>query len=84
MPEVTEMGTKLKPGDKVEWNTSQGKIRGEIVERLAKPTHVKRHSVQASPDDPQYLVESGLTGARAAHKPRALKKIMKGTRDEKA
>ncbi len=78
------MGTELKPGDKVEWNTSQGKTHGEVVERLINPAHVKGHRVRATPENPEYLVESDVTGAKAAHKPQALRKTTKKTRDEKA
>ncbi len=36
---------------------------------------IKRHQVKASPDDPQFRVKSDKTGAEAAHKPDALKKV---------
>jgi hypothetical protein len=68
------MADKLKSGDKVEWETSQGKTSGTVKKKLTKPTDIKGHHVAASADDPQYLVESEKTGAEAAHKPEALKK----------
>ncbi|WP_439594553.1 DUF2945 domain-containing protein [Falsiroseomonas sp.] len=64
----------LKPGDKVAWKTSQGETQGKVVRKQTSPTHIKGHKVDASTDDPQYIVESAKTGARAAHKPGALHK----------
>lgn len=64
----------LKKGDKVEWTTSQGKTHGTVEKKQTAPTHIKGHKVQASPDDPQYIVKSDASGKEAAHKPAALKK----------
>lgn len=69
------MDKKLAKGDKVAWETSQGTTEGKIVRKQTSPTHIKSHKVNASPDEPQFIVESEKTGARAAHKPEALKKI---------
>lgn len=71
------MADKLKKGDQVEWETSQGKTSGTVKKKLTEPTDIKGHHVAASADDPQYLVESEKTGAEAAHKPGALKKSKK-------
>jgi hypothetical protein len=64
----------LKPGDEVSWESSQGTIEGKVVKKATAPTRVKGHKVAASPDDPQYIVKSDKTGAKAAHKPGSLKK----------
>ena len=64
----------FKAGDKVKWDHSQGTTTGKVVRKLTKPTKIKTHKVAASPDNPEYLVESGKTGARAAHKPTELRK----------
>ena len=61
-------------GDKVKWDHSQGTATGKVVRKLTSPTKIKTHKVAASPDNPEYLVESGKTGARAAHKPSELRK----------
>lgn len=71
------MGEKLKKGDKVEWETSQGKTSGTVKKKLTAKTKIKGHTVAASEEDPQFLVESDKTGAEAAHKPAALKKANK-------
>lgn len=68
------MTKELKPGDKVAWNTSQGETQGEVVKKQTSDTQIKGHKVAASKEDPQYVVKSDKTGAKAAHKPDALKK----------
>lgn len=65
---------KLSPGDKVQWKTSQGVTSGVVKKKLTSKTKIKSHVVAASKRNPEYLVESEKTGARAAHKPSALKK----------
>ena len=69
------MTDTFKKGDKVEWHSSHGKVQGTIIRKLTAPTDIKGHHVNASSDEPQYLVESDKTGAEAAHKPDALKKM---------
>jgi len=66
---------EFKKGDRVEWNTSQGKTIGKVKQKLTSPTDVSGHHVNASQDNPQYLVESEKTGKEAAHKPESLKKL---------
>lgn len=68
------MADSLKSGDRVEWPSSQGTVAGEVKRKLVKPTRIKGHRVAASPENPEYLVESEKTGAQAAHKPASLKK----------
>lgn len=68
------MSDDLKKGDKVAWNTSQGETKGAVVKKQTSETQIKGHTVKATKDDPQFIVESDKTGARAAHKPDALKK----------
>lgn len=69
------MAKDLERGDKVEWNTPQGKTRGRVVKKLTRETHVKGHKVAASPDHPEFLVKSDASGKEAAHKPGSLKKV---------
>ena len=64
----------FKAGDTVKWDHSQGTTTGKVVRKLTKPMTIKDHKVAASKDNPEYLVESGKTGARAAHKPGELRK----------
>lgn len=69
------MAEQFKNGDRVEWNTSQGKTTGKVVKKLTSPTDIKEHHIAASEDNPEYLVESDKTGKQAAHKPDALKRL---------
>lgn len=64
----------LKKGDRVEWETPQGKTAGKVVKKLTSRTKIKGHEVAASKQEPEYLVESEKSGGKAAHKPEALKK----------
>ena len=64
----------VKTGDHVTWDSAQGEVKGKVVKKLTSPTKIKSHNVAASKDNPEYLVESDKTGARAAHKPGELKK----------
>ncbi|MBS7456927.1 DUF2945 domain-containing protein [Coralloluteibacterium stylophorae] len=68
------MAERLKKGDKVAWQTSQGTTHGTVEKTLTRPTDIKSHHVAASPDNPEYLVVSDKSGKHAAHKPDALKK----------
>lgn len=69
------MASKLKPGDHVEWETSQGKTRGTVKQKLTSPIKIKDHKVAASEEHPEFLVETDETKKKAAHKPEALKKV---------
>ncbi|GGE55748.1 hypothetical protein GCM10007276_36020 [Agaricicola taiwanensis] len=68
------MAKELKKGDKVEWDTSQGKTHGEVVKKQTSRTQIKSHTVAASRDNPQYIVKSAKSGKEAAHKPEELRK----------
>ncbi|MDH7641008.1 hypervirulence associated TUDOR domain-containing protein [Sphingomonas oryzagri] len=63
----------VKEGDRVEWNSHGGTAEGKVVKKVTKRTSVKGHTVAASKDDPQFIVETD-EGKRAAHKPEALRK----------
>ena len=65
---------EFKQGDTVEWNTPQSKTRGRVKKKLTSPTQVGGQNINASEDDPRYLVESEKSGKEAAHKPDALSK----------
>jgi len=71
------MAKDLKKGDRVEWETSQGKTTGTVKKKLTSPMKIKGHKVAASNDNPEFLVESEKSGDEAAHKPESLKKTAK-------
>ena len=68
------MAKEFRQGDRVEWNTPQGKTHGTVKKKLTSETEVGGQKINASEDDPRYLVESGKSGKEAAHKPDALSK----------
>lgn len=65
---------KLRKGDKVRWNTSQGETTGEVVEINTRGTKVGGTKLKGSEKEPIYLVKSDKTGKKAGHKARALRK----------
>jgi hypothetical protein len=68
------MAENLKKGDKVEWETPQGKTEGTVKKKLTAAAKIKGHTVAASTENPEYLVKSDKSGKTAAHKPESLKK----------
>ena len=68
------MAQEFKQGDTVEWNTPQGKTRGKVKRKLTASGQIGEQKVNASEDDPRYVVESEKSGKEAAHKPDALSK----------
>jgi hypothetical protein len=68
------MAQDFKQGDRVKWNTPQGETHGKVKKRLTSTTEVGGQKVNASDDDPRYLVESEKSGKEAAHKPDSLSK----------
>ena len=69
------MTDTFRVGDKVQWQSPQGPAHGTIKKKLTSHTGIKGHEVAASPEHPEYLVVSEKTGAEAAHKATALKKV---------
>ncbi len=67
------MADDLKAGDKVKWKSHGGEAHGKVVKKQTSETKIKSHTVKASKDNPQFIVETG-EGKRAAHKPGALTK----------
>ncbi len=67
------MTERLKAGDKVSWSSHGGTATGKVVRKVTEPMQIKGHKVAASPDNPEFLVETE-EGKRAAHKPEALRK----------
>jgi hypothetical protein len=82
---VTEEGGHVaqrafRKGDKVAWNTPQGRTTGRVVERVTGERTVandgqRGQKVKGSEDDPRYVVESDSTGKRAAHRADALERL---------
>ena len=69
------MAQEFKQGDIVEWNTPQGKTQGKVKKKLTSSTEVGGQKINASDDDPRYLIESQKSGKESAHKPDSLSKV---------
>jgi hypothetical protein len=67
--------SELEVGDRVSWNTPQGRTRGTIVERKTADFEFAGQHFTASKNDPAFMVESEKSGARDAHKSGALRKL---------
>lgn len=64
----------LRKGTKVEWDASQGTVKGTVEKVVTSTTQVKGHVAKATPDHPEVLVKSDRTGAEAVHRPGELRK----------
>lgn len=69
------MATELSEGDRVSWNTPQGRTRGTVQEKRTKDFRFAGQSFTASEDEPAYIVKSEKSGDEAAHKGSALRKL---------
>ncbi|MET0162162.1 MAG: DUF2945 domain-containing protein [Microbacteriaceae bacterium] len=69
--------SSISVGDRVSWSTPQGRTQGKVVERKTKDFSLEGNDFTASDDEPKLIVESEKTGARAAHKPGALRKLQR-------
>ncbi|MEV8368904.1 DUF2945 domain-containing protein [Microbacterium sp. NPDC064584] len=69
------MSKDLSKGDRVSWNTSQGRTSGTVVERRVKDFEFAGQHFTASEEEPSYIVESEKSGDRAAHKGSALRAL---------
>ena len=67
------MAKELKSGDGVSWNSHGGEAHGRVVKKITSAALIKGHKVSASPDNPEFIVETD-EGKRAAHKPGALRR----------
>ncbi|WP_343528449.1 DUF2945 domain-containing protein [Sphingomonas sp.] len=65
--------TEFRKNDRVTWNSHGGTAEGKVVKKQTSDTTIKGHTVRASQDAPQYIVESD-NGGKAAHKADALSK----------
>ncbi|GAB4065614.1 DUF2945 domain-containing protein [Angustibacter speluncae] len=68
------MTTSFRKGDKVEWDSHGGTAVGVVERRITSRTEAGGRTVDASEDEPQYLVRSEKSGGTAVHKPSALRK----------
>ena len=68
------MADDLSKGDHVSWNSHGGTAEGTVTKKITEETEAAGRKVKASPEEPQYEVESEKSGGTAVHKPGALHK----------
>ncbi len=66
------MPKRFRIGDHVSWNSEAGRVSGTIIAIHTEDFDYKGHTHHASPDDPQYEIQSDRTDHIAAHKGQAL------------
>ncbi|WP_077146335.1 DUF2945 domain-containing protein [Sphingopyxis sp. KK2] len=67
------MKDEPEKGQHVSWKSHGGRAEGKVVRKITEPIDIKGHHVAASPDNPEFLVETA-EGKRAAHKAAALRR----------
>ncbi|KXZ59503.1 hypothetical protein Mlaev_02234 [Microbacterium laevaniformans] len=70
--ESVDMSERFSIGDHVAWNSEAGRVSGAIIRVHTRDFEYKGHTHRASPDDPQYEIQSDRTDHIAAHKGAAL------------
>ncbi|MFW3171808.1 DUF2945 domain-containing protein [Geodermatophilus sp. CPCC 206100] len=66
------MAEEFSKGDHVTWNSHGNQVEGTVQREITEETEASGRTVKASPEEPQYEVESDKTGKTAVHKPGAL------------
>lgn len=69
------MSKRFRVGDHVTWNSEAGRVSGRIVKVHTNDVPYRGYTHHASPDDPQYEIDSDKTDHVALHKGSALTKI---------
>ncbi len=69
------MSKTFKRGDRVEWNSEAGRVRGIILKKVVSDVRYKGYVHHASRVEPQYFIKSDKTDHVAIHKGQALKLI---------
>ncbi|MFF5248461.1 DUF2945 domain-containing protein [Streptosporangium sp. NPDC000095] len=64
----------LDVGDEVTWESHGSSTSGRVEKKITERTEEAGRTVDASADDPQYLVRSDKSGKTAVHKPSALRR----------
>ncbi|MBV6522459.1 MAG: hypothetical protein MNPFHGCM_02607 [Gemmatimonadaceae bacterium] len=71
------MSRQFRIGDHVSWNSEAGRVSGTIVAIHTGDVNFKGYTHHASPDAPQYEIQSDKTDHVAIHKGTALTLIGK-------
>jgi hypothetical protein len=78
------MTKTFKRGDRVEWNSEAGRVRGVIIRKVVSNLRFKGYVHHASKTEPQYLIQSEKTDHIAIHKGTALKRLKARTKRTRA
>lgn len=62
----------FRKGDRVTWRSHGSTAVGKVKRKITERTRAGGRTVDASPENPQYEVESEKSGGTAVHKPGAL------------
>ena len=65
----------FKVGSHVSWNSEAGRVRGKIVKVHTSDVDYKGYVHHASPDEPQYEIQSDRTDHVALHKGGVLRRV---------
>ncbi|WP_049580519.1 DUF2945 domain-containing protein [Streptomyces sp. SBT349] len=63
---------EFRRGDRVSWRSHGSEPVGTVRRKITERTEAAGRTVNASPDAPQYEVESEKSGGTAVHRPEAL------------
>jgi len=69
------MSQKFSSGDSVTWSSGNGQSEGTVEERITKPKIVEGQKVNASEDNPRYLVKNNNTSKTTGHRPEVLSTV---------
>jgi hypothetical protein len=64
----------LGVGERVSWSSHGSEAIGRVTRKITRRTRAAGRTAEASPEGPQYEVESEKSGRRAVHKPEALRR----------
>ena len=67
------MPPDFKRGDRVEWNFRGRTVHGTVCRRLTRRTEFAGHVVNASKEDPRYVVRSEKSGKETTRRATALR-----------
>jgi hypothetical protein len=67
------MPKTFKIGDHVRWNSEAGRVSGVVIKKITSDRRFKGYVHHASPEVPQYLINSDKSEHVAIHKGTALR-----------
>lgn len=75
--------TRYEEGDRVEWSSGQGTTQGTVRSVLHEAQTVAGKRINASDNDPRYVIENDSTGNTTGHTATALSKVSRSDEDFK-